>query len=98
MISSGEQKLYIPFTQNLLTNQEEFSVRVGASYVKLTNQIDGIPLRRVLSVTYITIAIKELSKNIHSTLYANDFTIFISASKECLSKTLIQYTINKLKN
>ena len=87
------------FIQNFLT-ERKFCVRVGPSQSDLTDQMEGIPQGSVLSVTCFAIAINDiantLSRDVHCTLYVDDFTIFVSAKKEHTSERLLQNTINKL--
>ena len=87
------------FIQNFLTDRK-FRVRVGASHSNSMNQVEGVPQGSVLSVTCFAIAIndiaKVLGKEVRSTLYVDDLSIYISATRESLSERLIQNAINKL--
>ena len=87
------------FIQNFLTDRK-FWVRISSSYSDLADQKEGVPQGSVLSVTCFAIAIndiaKTLSKEVNCTLYVDDFTIFVSAKKECTSERLLQNTISKL--
>ena len=87
------------FVQNFLI-ERKFWLRVGPSQSDLTDQMEGVPQGSVLSVTCFAIAINDiaqtLSRDVHCTLYVDDFTIFVFSKKKCTSIMLFQNTINIL--
>ena len=72
------------FIENFLSLRE-FCVRVGASHSEYVMQEEGLPQGSVLSVTCFAIAIndipRQLTNEVHSTLYVDDFAIFTTATK-----------------
>ena len=87
------------FLKNFLTDRK-FWVRIGSSYSDLVDQEEGVPQGSVLSVTCFAIAVNDIAKvlshEVKCTFYVDDFTIFVSAEKECTSGRLFQNIISKL--
>ena len=87
------------FIENFLSSRE-FCVRVGASHSNYVEQNEGLPQGSVLSVTCFALAInditKQLSAEVQSTLYVDDFAIFTSAVNLAHSNRSIQTSINRL--
>ena len=89
------------FIENFLSSRE-FSVRVGSSHSDYVKQTEGLPQGSILSVTCFAIAIndipRQLSTEVQSTLYVDDFTIFTSAVNTNHSNRIIQTSINRLQD
>ena len=76
-------------------------MRIGASCSEYVEQDEGLPQGSVLSITCFTLAIndisKQLSPEIQSTLYVDDFAIFTSVVNVAHSNRIIQSSIDKLR-
>ena len=87
------------FIENFLSSRK-FCVRVGASHSDYVEQKEGLPQGSVLSVTCFAIAINDipsqLSADVQSTLYVDDFAIFTSAVNLAHSSRVLQMSINRL--
>ena len=87
------------FIENFLSSRE-FCVRVGASHSNYVEQEEVLPQGSVLSVTCFAIAInkipEQVSADVQSTLYVDDFAIFTSATNPAHSSRIIQTSINRL--
>ena len=75
---------------------------MGVSHSDYVRQEEGLPQGSVLSVTCFAIAINDipaqLSTDVQSTLYVDDFAIFTSAATLAHSSRVLQTSINKLED
>ena len=88
------------YNMGLRGNLPNFIENFLSSHSTYMEQEEGLPQGSVLSVTCFAIAINDISEqvstDVQSTLYVDDFAIFTSVTNPAHSSRIIQTSINKL--
>jgi len=87
------------FIRNFLSDRE-FRVKILDTYSRIHRQEEGVPQGSVLSCTLFAVAINGLAgclpEGISSTLYVDDFAIYLSTSHLPTMERRLQLAVNKI--
>ena len=98
MVSESEET-FLYFLRTFLTDKE-LCVRGGTCHSEYIKQEKEVPQGSMLRVTFFAMAInniiKQLSYDVQHALYADDFTIFVTARNDTHSSRFIQFSVNNI--